>query len=310
MCPICSHDCVSVRHLSPTTITTELQRYYSLPAPPSPEICNQKYELMSCQNCSLEFASPMVPGSSEYYNFLANQKGYYPSFRWEYKYVKDNFLSTSSFLSLLDIGCGSGVFLDYIKDLSYIGSQGIDLSPEAVSACINKGLKASQCDIYDFIKNSPKLPDIAVSFHCLEHVKDPVQFIESLKPVCDNGGRILTSTPYSPMTVEASWFDILNHPPHHLTRWNAKAYSVLAQHLNLKCIFHTPPTASFLSLCARSTLLQVSGIQSLTFYKTKKLRILFKNLPSFFSNCVGIFNREKINGYRAADVVLVEWLKI
>ena len=251
----------------------------------------------------------MVSGSSEYYNFLANQKGYYPSFRWEYQYVKENFLSTSSFLNLLDIGCGSGVFLDYIKNLASIVSQGIDLSPEAVSACINKGLKASQCDIYDFIKTARKLPDIAVSFHCLEHVKDPVQFIESLKPVCDNGGRILTSTPYSPMSFESGWFDILNHPPHHLTRWNTKAYSVLAQRLNLKCIFHAPPTASFLSLCARSTLLQVGGIQSLYFNKTTKLRILFKNLPSFFNNCVGIFNREKINGRRAADVILVEWLK-
>lgn len=309
MCPICSHDSVSVRHLSPTTITTELQRYYSLPAPPCAEICNQKYDLMRCQNCSLEFASPMVPGSSEYYNFLANQKGYYPSFRWEYQYVKDNFLSTSSFLSLLDIGCGSGVFLDYIKDLSYIVSQGIDLSPEAVSACINKGVKASKCDIYDFIKNSNKLPDIAVSFHCLEHVKDPVQFIESLKPVCDNGGRILTSTPYSPMTVEASWFDILNHPPHHLTRWNTKAYSVLAQRLNLKCIFHAPRASSFLSLCARSTLLHVGGIESLDFDKITKLRIIVKNLPAFFKNCLAIFNREKLNDRRAADIILVEWFK-
>lgn len=309
MCPICAHDSVSVCHLSPTTITTELQRYYSLSAPPSAEICNQKYELMRCQNCSLEFASPMVPGSSEYYNYLANQKGYYPSFRWEYQYVKDNFLSTSSFLSLLDIGCGSGVFLDYIKNLSYIVSQGIDLSPEAVSACINKGLIASKCDIYDFIKTSTKLPDIAVSFHCLEHVKDPVQFIESLKPVCDNGGRILTSTPYSPMSFEAGWFDILNHPPHHLTRWNTKAYSVLAQKLNLKCKFHAPPTSSFLSLSARSTLLQVGGIESLAFDKNTKLRILFNNLSSFFNNCLAIFNREKINNRRAADVILVEWYK-
>lgn len=283
--------------------------YYGLSDTSSLDIPLQGYELRRCLTCTLEFASPMVPGSHDFYNFLANQDNYYPDSRWEYTYVKKRFLSGKVPLTLLDVGCGSGTFLAHISDMPLISSHGIDFSDAAVEACLKRKIKASKRDVYEFLRSAEEFPNIAVSFHCLEHVSNPLQFMKSLKPICDKGGKILTSTPYSPMSFELTWFDILNHPPHHLTRWNTKSYCSLAHQLGLDCIFHTPPAPPLFSVAARATLLHLHGVKSLAWNRGTKARAILQNMHFFFKAVVNLMSRAKINGRRAADVILVEWLK-
>ena len=69
-----------------------------------------------------------------------------------------------------------------------------------------------------------ELFDFVASFHCLEHVPDPRGFVAAMLAALKPGGSLLLSTPYSPMSVENHWFDPLNHPPHHMSRWNDSAY--------------------------------------------------------------------------------------
>ena len=75
---------------------------------------------------------------------------------------------------------------------------------------------------------------VVTSFHCLEHVSQPVEFVRELLRATARGGSLFLSTPYSPMSFETEWFDVMNHPPHHMTRWNLAAYRKLAEILGVK----------------------------------------------------------------------------
>lgn len=309
MCPVCNQNSISVCTLPSERIKNLIFSYYVLSDNSSLQNFNQDFELRRCLNCTLEFASPMVAGSHDFYNFLANQAGYYPDSRWEYSYVKNQFLRKNLPLNILDVGCGSGTFLAQIMHLPGVTSQGIDFSDAAIKVCLERKIRATKCDAHGFLSSAEDIPDIAVSFHCLEHVNDPLGFMKSLVPICEKGGKILTSTPYSPMSFELGWFDILNHPPHHLTRWNAKSYCVLAQKIGLECIFHAPPAPPLFSVAARATLLHLHGVKSLAWNRGTKARAILQNMHFFFKAVVKLMSRAKINGRRAADVILVEWLK-
>ena len=47
---------------------------------------------------------------------------------------------------VLDVGCGSGVLLEQLKNFN---AEGIDLNPKSVSFCTNKGLTAHHCALHD-----------------------------------------------------------------------------------------------------------------------------------------------------------------
>ena len=55
--------------------------------------------------------------------------------------------------NILDIACGEGTFLSYLKELGYKSLKGFDLSPENVSICHKLGLQfVWQQDVLEFCK--------------------------------------------------------------------------------------------------------------------------------------------------------------
>jgi len=87
--------------------------------------------------------------------------------------------------SVLDLGCGDGLLLSFLKEKGITG-KGLDISEEGVEKAKSKGLNAS---VYDF---SGKLPfqdgvfDVVVSLDVLEHLYDPENFIREAKRVSKN----------------------------------------------------------------------------------------------------------------------------
>ena len=98
------------------------------------------YELCRCSNCGLEFSSPMKSGSNEFYEWVCTAQDYYPTVRWEWTPLLE-FMTAEGVKTHLDVGCGSGQFLHETRNLP-IRSIGIDLNPESVKACTEKGLQA------------------------------------------------------------------------------------------------------------------------------------------------------------------------
>ncbi len=94
---------------------------------------------------------------------------------------------------LLEIGCGSGAFLDAVRP--YVGGRkGIE--PDAASrAYIARELKLSVLtDVADALREKHTF-DLVVLFHVLEHVLEPVEFLRTLCRLLNPAGRLVIEVP-------------------------------------------------------------------------------------------------------------------
>jgi SAM-dependent methyltransferase len=88
----------------------------------------------------------------------------------------------------------------------------------------------------------PESVDVVCSFQVLEHLCDPSGYFSSCFKVPKPGGRLLTSVPSEDSFVGSCSNNILNAPPHHLTRWTDQALRSFPSSLGFKCleIIHLP----------------------------------------------------------------------
>lgn len=86
---------------------------------------------------------------------------------------------------VLDVGCGAGSFLDHVEGMAHTAG---------VEPCASYQIQPRQ--IYPDLAHVPPASfDIVTAFLVIEHVDDPVQFLEEMKRVLIPGGHIVASTP-------------------------------------------------------------------------------------------------------------------
>lgn len=87
---------------------------------------------------------------------------------WKSYYGK--FLPKDKNIRILDIGCGNGGFVYYLKTLGYKNAFGIDVSSEQVEIGKNLGIKEVECaDVVDFLKNKKDYYEVLILKDVLEH---------------------------------------------------------------------------------------------------------------------------------------------
>lgn len=286
--------------LPQTRIIHELSRYFQSPCPPESVDCD--YELFRCAETGLEFCSPALPGNKIFYSWISSFPNYYPKFRWEYGRVLARIRELGgAFLPLCDVGCGDGQFLSAASSTGSRDVFGLDFNKFAIEKCVSKGIPSFcgsiQEALDDNIVKRNHFPFVS-SFHCLEHVEDPVAFVQELAQIMAPGGRIFLSTPASPMSFETAWFDIMNHPPHHMTRWNLASYQKMAAILNFKLRYYFPKTFS-VRQAIRAWKLKNGGPfgnAPFSFLKSRDFLMLWKKL----------YLRSKNHPLHGADTILVE----
>ncbi|QXK91959.1 bifunctional 2-polyprenyl-6-hydroxyphenol methylase/3-demethylubiquinol 3-O-methyltransferase UbiG [Neoehrlichia mikurensis] len=112
-------------------------------------------------------------------------------------YLNNIFTQLSS-LSLLDIGCGGGIFSESMSRLG-IDVCGIDPSQSNINIAKNHALKNNlqinyRCiDIYDLI-NTNECYDIIVVMEVIEHVNNLPIFIQNVCQLLKNNGVLFLST--------------------------------------------------------------------------------------------------------------------
>ena len=294
-----------IRDLPKAFILSQLESYYGV-RPPADAV-EEDYSLWECVETGLQFAWPMVPGNSVFYAWLAGFESYYPGVRWEYGEVKRLLESEGTGrgkdFTLMDVGCGKG---DFLRGLPFIPADrkvALDFNEPAVEACRRQGFQSFCGTIETALAGghlSPAQFPVVTAFHCLEHVTDPVGFVRSLVKVTKPGGRVFLSTPYSPMSFESDWFDILNHPPHHMTRWNLAAYQRLAAMLNLKMRYFIPPSAAFRRALNVFRLLRYGP------HRAVGTARLLKDLPVHFRQFLLLYQAQRRRSPIGADLILVE----
>jgi SAM-dependent methyltransferase len=96
---------------------------------------------------------------------------------------------------LLDVGCGSGQFLDAMRRQPGWSVVGVDTSPTAVSTAREMlGLEVYLSDL----NNAPLSPasfDVVTMWDVLEHLHDPVGALSKIKTLLKPDGVLLVRTP-------------------------------------------------------------------------------------------------------------------
>jgi len=122
---------------------------------------------------------------------------YKSSFDYYDKYLKQH-LKPIDDNKILELGCGIGGLLYYLKKNGCENFLGVDISEEQLSICqkyvTNKVVKE---DVLSFLKNHDHKYDLIVLLDLIEHIgKDKIiQLIELLYKTLNVNGRILLRTP-------------------------------------------------------------------------------------------------------------------
>ncbi|MFA5010764.1 MAG: class I SAM-dependent methyltransferase [Ignavibacteria bacterium] len=104
------------------------------------------------------------------------------------------FASLTDDFKLLDIGCGSGLFLKSCKDAGIQG-EGIDVSNNALDFARNEfGLDVYNRTTEDLI-NEGKKYDLITMWHVLEHILNPIEELRKIKELLSLNGYLMVEVP-------------------------------------------------------------------------------------------------------------------
>ncbi|MBI5375539.1 MAG: class I SAM-dependent methyltransferase [Candidatus Schekmanbacteria bacterium] len=127
-------------------------------------------------------------------NIKKIEKQQFPS--WGKHYSK--LLPDNKHASIIDIGCGSGSFVYFLKKLGYENTSGIDISPEQIQVAKNLGLTDVECsDNIIYLKGKQNAYDVVIIKDLIEHYpKESIMELldlvfDALKP----GGKVIIQTP-------------------------------------------------------------------------------------------------------------------
>ncbi|MFA6016878.1 MAG: class I SAM-dependent methyltransferase [Patescibacteria group bacterium] len=152
-----------------------------------------------CQNDGLFFAIDKKSEKFQYNNDYFgsspyNQKQIFNDRYFQEKLDKIIGLSNEKLPNILDVGCGWGNFLQVIKNnrLPYLG---IDLSSSAIKICNEKGLNCQKADLIDLSKIKGQKYSIITFFQVIEHLQDPIIYLQAAKKLLKKNGVLLITTP-------------------------------------------------------------------------------------------------------------------
>lgn len=98
---------------------------------------------------------------------------------------------------ILEIGCGPGAFLYFLRNEGYQNLEGIDISSEQVLRAKEGNLPAEVADAISYLSDKDGVYDWIACFEVVEHFekKDVIPFLQSIRRALKNRGILVVSTP-------------------------------------------------------------------------------------------------------------------
>lgn len=169
-------------------------------------VSNEIFKIVSCETCGFRFTNPRPKDKEigEYYKYsqyISHTNNSSGLFNKLYHLVRA--FSTGRKVSLLkritkkgthlDIGCGTGEFLNACKKSGFI-TAGIEPSQMARNQAINNfGLRVSEKT--DLLEYETSEFDSVSMWHVLEHVSDLNKTISSINRVLNDEGKLIIAVP-------------------------------------------------------------------------------------------------------------------
>ncbi|MBQ0841259.1 MAG: methyltransferase domain-containing protein [Gammaproteobacteria bacterium] len=197
-----------------------------------------RIDLYQCLETGLRFFVPMsVAGSNSLYVKLQKFEWFYLPWKWEHEAL---FSRLNLGEKILEVGCATGVFVERLSHLGF-SVEGIEFNKSAVAVCEEMGLPVSMQNMKQLAINRAEAFDVVCSFQVLEHVADPLSFINESLALLKCGGRLVICVPDNDSFLHYKQ-TLLDMPPHHVTQWNLKAFQSLERLFSLKlvCVKYEP----------------------------------------------------------------------
>lgn len=186
------------------------------------------FSLYECLLCGVQFWVPFVNPGAAWYESQQEYRLKNPAvYRGYHKVFLRRFSAFRQGTSLLDIGCGTGEFLNEVgkrgAECWGVDSDSVDIGI-AREAFGLKNIFAMKFEDFFEKTDLPKF-DIVTFFEVLEHLDNPREFVLNVRRILKPGGSIVMSTPYRErMWADAYEWDL---PPYHLSRWNERSIANL-----------------------------------------------------------------------------------
>jgi 2-polyprenyl-3-methyl-5-hydroxy-6-metoxy-1,4-benzoquinol methylase len=163
----------------------------------------QEAEIRRCATCDMVFLSPQSSQENleRYYSSLYREDYSLPSaeerhkndLEKAYQRVQRLLPRLTPETRLLEVGSGSGAFLyavrPYVKEV-------VGVEPDSTfRSWIKRTMAIKVLENIPKDESEEEAFDVVVSFHVLEHVPDPVDFLISLKKVLRPGGDLVVEVP-------------------------------------------------------------------------------------------------------------------
>ena len=188
--------------------------------------------LYECVDTGYRFYYPFtVFGDGKFYEEIeSNFKGYYIKNRWEHKTILP---SIQTHETVLEIGCGSGHFLEMLRQKN-VNAEGIELNEEAIKKATEKGLKVKYALLEQYAEERQEYYDVVCAYQVLEHITTIKQFVNDALKLLKPGGRLIIAVPNNnPYLFRYDKWHTLNLPPHHAGLWNKGAFEQLQKYFNM-----------------------------------------------------------------------------
>ena len=115
-------------------------------------------------------------------------------------------------IKILDIGCGAGHFLYFLKETGYTNYFGIDISEEQIEFCReNVSKDVAVADGFEFLKGNKNF-NLIVLNDVLEHIAKErlFEFLELVRRALESGGKLMIKVPNmaNPFSMQIRYCDI------------------------------------------------------------------------------------------------------
>ncbi|NRY60535.1 class I SAM-dependent methyltransferase [Clostridium beijerinckii] len=182
----------------------------------------QEISMNECVNCRLVYFYPGVEGNDSFYRKLSEQPYYYMEDKAEFHYAIEKLIEINP-KNVLEVGSGIGLFLDKIRNAYNVSA--IETSSKALEVLKEKKIRLDDGESkYEFI----------ILFQVIEHISDVKDFISNILNRLEVNGHLLITVPNSESEYMREVYQVLDCPPHHVTRWSKKALESIAKLFDLE----------------------------------------------------------------------------
>ena len=148
---------------------------------------------------------------------------------------------------IVDIGCGAGSFLHFLRELGYRNVFGVDISPEQVALAREAGLECvEEGEAVDYLTVRQCSFDVVVAIDVIEHLTrfEAVKFLGAARDALRPGGRVVLHT----LNASAPFFGRIRYGDiTHETAFNRVSLDQVFRAVGLVPVGFTPthPTGRF-----------------------------------------------------------------